>query len=159
MRVRACVGRYMFAQDPLKGLREDYGAPNFFADRSRYGYSREERAETALFYVGPAGSGVNFHQHTNAWNALFYGRKRWFLFPPALTAYSFLPMRDWLAEHKNASLTTASRPLRCTQHAGDVLFVPEMWGHATHNILPTVGTAIEFVGLKDQLQNKVQAYA
>ena len=47
----------MFAQDPLDGLREDYGAPEFFEDRSRYGYSREERAETALFYVGPAGSG------------------------------------------------------------------------------------------------------
>ena len=47
----------MFAQDPLDGLRDDYGAPPFFEDKNRYGYSREERAETALFYVGPAGSG------------------------------------------------------------------------------------------------------
>lgn len=109
---------YMFAQDPLVGLRQDYGNPTYFKvqgsldflsilarcstdfgtfqrkDRNRYGYSSEERAETALFYVGPEGSGVNFHQHTNAWNALFFGRKRWFMFPPyTIFGPTALPMQ------------------------------------------------------------------
>ena len=37
---------YMFAQDPLMGLREDYGAPAFFEDRARYSFSEAERQRT-----------------------------------------------------------------------------------------------------------------
>ena len=35
------------------------------------------------------------------------------------------------------------RALRCTQRAGDVLVVPETWGHATVNLQPSVGWATE----------------
>ena len=115
---------YMFAQDPLDGLRDDYGSPAFFEDKSRYAYSREERAETALFYVGPAGSGVNFHQHTNAWNALFYGRKRWFLFPP-YTIYgpTALPMTEWYRDFYPQLKDVA---VECIQEAGEMLYVVSM---------------------------------
>ena len=34
------------------------------------------------FSLGPSGAGAYCHDHTNAWNALIYGRKRWFLYPP-----------------------------------------------------------------------------
>lgn len=34
--------------------------------------------------------------------------------------------------------------MRCTQHGGDVLFVPSMWGHATRNLRQSIGTAYEF---------------
>lgn len=152
MRVRVCVGRYMFAQDPLKGLREDYGAPNFFADRSRYGYSREERAETALFYVGPAGSGVNFHQHTNAWNALFYGRKRWFLFPPyTIFGPTALPMKEW---HRTFYPQLKDVAVECVQEAGEMLYAPTNWYHGILNLEPSVGIAVE-IGANEQLLERL----
>ena len=33
------------------------------------------------FSLGRHGSGVQFHNHPEAWNALLFGRKRWFLMP------------------------------------------------------------------------------
>ena len=87
----------MFAQDPLIGLHADYQPPpTYFADTERFNYSESERQAAALFYLGPRGSGVNFHQHTNAWNALLFGAKRWFLFPPyTIFGPTALPMDEW----------------------------------------------------------------
>ena len=34
--------------------------------------------------------------------------------------------------------------LRCVQRPGDVLFVPDFWGHAVLNEAPSVGVASEF---------------
>jgi hypothetical protein len=34
--------------------------------------------------------------------------------------------------------------LECEQLAGDVLFVPDSWGHATLNIEASIGVAYEF---------------
>ncbi len=127
---------YMFAQDPLHGLRDDYGAPAFFEDKNRYGYSREERAATALFYVGPAGSGVNFHQHTNAWNALFFGRKRWFLFPPnTIYGPTALPMTEW---YRNFYPQLKGVAVECVQEAGEMLYVVSMPGEAGAAVLCTL---------------------
>ena len=87
-------------------------------------------------------SGRYFHQHYAAWNAVVYGRKRWFLVPPQ--AY-FGPKQvdamtsvEWAATHRNEV-----RPLECVQTAGTVLFVPEAWWHATINLADTVGIAVE----------------
>ena len=44
--------------------------------------SKTQREKLALFYLGPTHSGAYWHEHTSAFNALFYGRKRWFLLPP-----------------------------------------------------------------------------
>ena len=32
----------------------------------------------------------------------------------------------------------------CTQHAGDVIYVPPLWGHATLNVKQSIGVAHEF---------------
>jgi hypothetical protein len=34
--------------------------------------------------------------------------------------------------------------LQCTQHAGDMIFVPSLWGHGTLNIQQSIGVAHEF---------------
>jgi hypothetical protein len=103
---------YLFSTQPLQGLRADYTEPAIFfpgagaaggaegkdgaaggSKRLKPGGGAEQehgpfamnasaRDSSALFYFGPAAAGVSIHQHTNAWNALVYGRKRWFLLPP-----------------------------------------------------------------------------
>ena len=50
------------------------GRHRFFDDH-RFQYTAQQRRKAALFYLGPKGSGVSFHEHTNAWNGLVYGRK------------------------------------------------------------------------------------
>ena len=36
----------------------------------------------------------------------------------------------------------------CTQLTGDIIYVPEMFGHETLNLSPSIGVAIEFVNTK-----------
>lgn len=55
-------------------IHSDYIAPKYFDD-NRFMYTTKQRQDGALFYVGAKGSGVSFHEHTNAWNGLVFGRK------------------------------------------------------------------------------------
>ncbi len=32
----------------------------------------------------------------------------------------------------------------CTQRAGDIMYVPPLWGHSTFNTMQTIGVAHEF---------------
>ncbi len=45
-------------------------------------------------------------------------------------------------------LNVVEEAMECTQNAGDVLYVPEGWGHGTENIGLTMGIALEFDGLE-----------
>ena len=91
------------------------------------------------FYIGAAGSGAQPHWHAPAWNWLARGEKRWHLWPPIDATYA--------QNHVANSLPGASReggaPLQCTQRAGDIIIVPELWGHATTNLKPSIGWATE----------------
>ena len=49
-------------------------------------------------------------------------------------------MRKWLAQEK-PSLPLA--PLECVQEAGEVIFIPAGWHHATLNLDTSVGMALE----------------
>ena len=98
------------------------------------------------FYLGPALSGAPVHFHRSAWNLLVYGEKRWFLFPPNTAFYSKQHVWDWWQnEYIKASSAIHSRALECVQHPGDLVFVPEMWGHGVINLRESVGLASEFV--------------
>lgn len=105
------------------------------------GKSRTEERQVQLA-IGPEGSGAPLHYHKAAVNTLFYGRKKWFLTPPKDSVYSSRPLLEWVGTDK---LETKSVVLECVQQPGDVIFVPDFWGHATHNILPSVAVASEFM--------------
>ena len=47
-------------------------------------------------------------------------------------------------------------PLRCVQPAGSALFVPSGWKHATINLAPSVGVAVE-VGDVDVIERAQRA--
>ena len=113
-------------------------------------------AEPAGLYVGGNGSGNPFHYHQQTWNALVAGRKRWLLYPPNASFYSEVHPLEWLRRRAEDQETTRADapdhattrlqppPLECEQRAGDVLFVPRLWGHGTVNLGEAVGVAIPF---------------
>ena len=94
---------------------------------------------------GPAGAGSRWHVDpygTDAWNALLSGRKRWAFCPPGSTpppGVEIVPRlvaasrtlwttspaaADWFArDHPGAQIVT--------QEAGDVVYIPAGWWHAT----------------------------
>ena len=93
------------------------------------------------FYLGPPLSGAPVHFHRNAWNVLVYGQKRWFLYPPDKAFYSKEPVWKWWKE----SYRRSPDALECVQYPGDMVFVPDMWGHAVINLRESVGVASEFI--------------
>ena len=50
-------------------------------------------------------------------------------------------MRTW--EQSNNARTLQPYVLKCEQRAGEILYVPAHWGHATQNMETTLGIAIE----------------
>ncbi|XP_046953865.1 jmjC domain-containing protein 8 isoform X1 [Lynx rufus] len=82
-----------------------------------------------------AGSGVPFHWHGPGFSEVVYGRKRWFLYPPEKTP-EFHPNKTTLAWLQDVypAMAPSERPLECTVRAGEVLYFPDRWWHATLNL-------------------------
>uniref|UniRef100_A0A8D2DQD5 Jumonji domain containing 8 n=1 Tax=Sciurus vulgaris TaxID=55149 RepID=A0A8D2DQD5_SCIVU len=87
------------------------------------------------FGIAGAGSGVPFHWHGPGFSEVIYGRKRWFLYPPEKTP-EFHPNKTTLAwlQDTYPALAPLERPLECTIRAGEVLYFPDRWWHATLNL-------------------------
>ena len=120
------------------------------------------------FYLGSPGTGAPMHVHKDAWNALIYGQKRWYLLPPSVSLYSTISATEWVQnllklreyrKNKNQGNITSiynsfppsfindeldSEIIECTQEAGDVMYVPHGWGHAVLNTQTSIGVAVEF---------------
>lgn len=63
------------------------------------------------------------------------------MFPPVEAFYSTTPAHDLF---RTLPTTATFQPIRVTQRAGDVLYVPALWGHATLNTAQSIGVAHEF---------------
>jgi hypothetical protein len=102
------------------------------------------REENVLSFVGAEGSSTAFHHHSAAFNALVFGRKRWFLLPPAALSGD-ARSGDWALDPVAAFADLPVRPLECEQAAGEIVFVPESWQHAVVNVdsVAAVGIAVE----------------
>jgi hypothetical protein len=109
--------------------------------KRRFHYHEEEMIRNALFYIGPEGSGTYFHTHSSALNVLCEGQKLWFLFPPKIHYGPILgSVPEWLI-HVRPSLKV--QPLQVVQKAGELLYIPTGWSHATINLKDVLGVAIE----------------
>ena len=125
-------------------LREDYDwrAPFLEWDDTAHALNRDMFPSSQQFYLGGTGTGAPIHFHSDAWNVCAYGQRRWFLFKPEHATYSKIPMKEWI-EKDYPKLAGRAKPLECMQQAGDVLFVPQHWGHGTFNVQESVGLAVE----------------
>ncbi len=105
-------------------------------------------------YIGPKGSGAPVHYHGHAMNTLAYGKKHWIMYRPVNTFYTtttyssyrkFLLNGTYRSDDDNLlyNLKDQKLTIQCTQEAGDVLFIPSLWGHGTINLQQSVGVAME----------------
>jgi ribosomal protein L16 Arg81 hydroxylase len=93
------------------------------------------------WFLGAAHTGASVHFHSNAVNMLIHGRKRWTLFAPRHRLYSTKHIVQWSKEDLPRM---QGKAMHCMQEPGDVLFIPEQWGHGTENLAESVGYAMEF---------------
>ncbi len=95
----------------------------------------------AILSIGKNNSGLAFHQHRHSWNDLLCGEKQWFIYPPdkvpSLGFDPWQPQLKWL-ETVFPHLLPEEKPITFVQKAGQVVYVPEGWYHATRSIGLTV---------------------
>ncbi|GAB1609883.1 jmjC domain-containing protein 8-like isoform X1 [Argonauta hians] len=107
----------------------------FFEKYNPPPYKIPDMIEAYSFGVAAAGTGVPFHFHGPGYAEMVYGRKRWFLFPPDKIP-DFHPNQttlQWLIQHY-PSLNKEDMPFECTIDAGQAIYFPDRWWHATLNI-------------------------
>ena len=92
------------------------------------------------FFIGGILMGSNMHHHFAAVNSLVFGKKLWFLQPPAKQVWSNTVIYEHLKQ--TAGLLSSNR---CVQEEGDLMFVPSRWSHGAICLSKTcVGVAHEF---------------
>ena len=83
------------------------------------------------------------HRHDAAVNALVVGTKKWFLFPPTQQNWGpdafGMPVLQWVETVLPKLKEQGIGPIELVQQAGEVLFVPQDWGHAVLNLCDVVG--------------------
>ena len=124
----------------------------------------DDASHKRILFAGGTGSGTGFHDHSNTFSLLPFGRKSWMLLPPSAsyelpgvgTRTSKLTPAEWQRLYEKSPKALPIPPLRCIQPAGSALFVPSGWKHATINIAPSVGVAVE-VGDVDVIERAQRA--
>ena len=86
-------------------------------------------------FFGGDGSGATLHWHNAAMNALYVGRKDWKLLPPHHRGFSGMTALA-VSNAVDGALAVA-----CTQHPGDLFYIPNYWGHLTVNHGFAIGAA------------------
>ena len=91
------------------------------------------------------------HYHSAAWNLLAFGKKLWLLTAPQDGAFSTRSaaqsLVDELSRRRRGGDGGGDRGGDCRlveQRAGDLLVLPEGWGHLTYNLRTSVGMSQEF---------------
>eukprot|EP00049_Salpingoeca_infusionum_P023103 m.10420 g.10420 ORF g.10420 m.10420 type:complete len:455 (-) comp5561_c0_seq1:191-1555(-) len=87
--------------------------------------------------IGPAGSGLPFHFHTEGFNEVLHGRKRFFLIRPNATSpLPFNPLKtqaDWFL-NTWPKLRPNNELYDCVIEPGETIYFPSSWLHATINL-------------------------
>lgn len=94
-----------------------------------------------IFSVGKNSSGLSFHMHRHSYNELFYGEKLWFVYNPGkIPPIGFNPWNlqlHWI-DNVYHYLEEEAKPVTFVQRAGDIVYIPEGWYHATVSIGSTI---------------------
>ena len=82
------------------------------------------------------------HWHRDAWNALYHGKKRWFMLPPTDAYYSTNQALQWAKDEyvHDVREGRAAAMSECVQTGGDLVYAPSGWSHAVLNLAESVGS-------------------
>lgn len=122
------------------GKEQGSGSPSSGEDQ------RRKLFVNAQWAVGGEGTGAPVHYHNSAWNALVFGAKKWVAYPPHHQIMSNKQILDFFETDLTAfkdRLSDSVLPKFCVQTAGDVMIIPESWGHGVLNIQESVAVATE----------------
>ena len=94
-------------------------------------------ADAILYFaLGGENSGVLFHHHAPGFSEVLHGTKRWALYPPdkkpPKVENPLQSMATWF-EQVVPSLPPDQKPYECVVQAGEMIYFPENWYHATLN--------------------------
>ena len=158
---------YMFDRDEWRKaaphLEDDTIAPAPLL--AHYDPDWHERWSKYLL-VSAEGSGINFHRHTNAFNGLVVGRKRWFLYPPdtalskttevtgALIWFQKMYRPSWASPRPGVAGKDGLE--QCMQGEGDLIYVPQYWWHATVALGEGIGLSGQYVRRLAEILNRVR---
>lgn len=159
---------YLFDRDEWRKaaphLEDDAIAPPVVA--AHYEARWHERWSKYLL-ISAEGSGINFHRHTNAFNGLVVGRKRWFLYPPSFAMpreTEVIGTLKWLLEVYRPSWAAKRKGEagrdgleQCMQGEGDLLYVPQHWWHATVALGEGIGISGQFVRRLTEILGRVKS--
>lgn len=103
-----------------------------------------DKSERKLFVnaqwaLGGAGTGAPEHFHNTAWNAVVYGAKMWVFHPPQDAVMSNEQILEFV---ETSEFMKTART--CTQLAGEVMIIPENYGHGVLNLQHTIAIATEY---------------
>jgi hypothetical protein len=87
-----------------------------------------------VFFGGDL-SGATYHWHEAAFNILYVGIKQWKIGPPLYRGITGMPAE------KVSEVLDEKMTLTCVQQPGDMLYIPNFWGHSTLNHGFTIGAA------------------
>ena len=87
-----------------------------------------------VFFGGDA-SGATYHWHEAAFNILYVGTKQWKIGPPLYKGIT------GMSAEKVSEVLDEKMSLTCVQKSGDMLYIPNYWGHSTLNHGFTIGAA------------------
>ena len=132
--------RYVFTEiardDPL---RDDFSLD--WIDR------RFTAGSVPELFIGAAGSGAQVHRHDAAINALVYGVKHWYMFPPTQRKFApdafGMPVDEWVEQILPQLRQGGIAPIEFIQSAGEVVFVPHDWAHVIVNLADVVGVSAQ----------------
>ena len=141
---------------PLHALWRDVAFAQFAQQRGSQ-WLGPDPPDLMRLGVGGSGSGAPFHDHdVAALNIAFAGRKRWLVTRPCRPDCRIPSMGGAALYHPEVLLRQARLPaaaLRvlgaggdtwdCTQHPGEVVFIPAMFLHATVNLDESVAVAVQ----------------
>lgn len=117
--------------------------PNLHDLSGEDGIKSREMFVNAQFAVGGEGTGAPVHFHNSAWNALVYGSKKWVIYPPHYAIMSNKQILDYFETDMKYFENRGVKSHFCTQTAGDIVIIPESWGHGVLNIQQSIAIATE----------------
>jgi ankyrin repeat protein len=88
----------------------------------------------AQFALGGGGTGAPVHFHNTAWSALVYGAKKWVVYPPGHAVMSNMQIKEYFETDLQQIADQGAQSKSCVQLAGDVMIIPENYGHGVLNI-------------------------